>query len=225
MTLHHPLDRPIWSALDHGERHLTGGGARARRLDPDYGLFAAAASNDANDLAALGVLIAPHPLSWLVETTPLEVPGYRVAHSAIAQMVMDAPPPGIAHPDIVALTEADAEAMRALALLTEPGPFFARTHRLGQFYGIRHDGVLIAITGERMHPKGFAEVSAVCTHPDHRGGGLAAALVTHVARAMQARGDTPYLHAYAANTAATALYERLGFRLRRQMILTALTRI
>ncbi len=223
MTSPHPLDRPIWSALNHGERHLTDGGARARRLDPEYGLFAAAASNSADDLAALSVLIAPHPLSWLVETTPLDVPGYRAACSDIAQMVMEAPPPAIADADIVALTEADADAMRALAALTQPGPFFTKTHRLGQFYGIRHAGALVAMTGERMHPNGFAEVSAVCTHPDHRGKGLAAALVVHVTRAMLARGETPYLHAYAANIAATALYERLGFRLRRQMILTALT--
>nr|WP_240898070.1 GNAT family N-acetyltransferase [Agromyces luteolus] len=103
--------------------------------------------------------------------------------------------------------------MLALARLTEPGPFEARTHELGGFVGVREPttGALVAMAGERMRPDGHTEVSGVCTHPDHRGRGLAAALSIAVARRILARSETPFLHAYARNRPAVALYERLGF--------------
>jgi predicted GNAT family acetyltransferase len=34
-----------------------------------------------------------------------------------------------------------------------------------------------------------------------------------------ARGDTPFLHVYASNTGAIAVYEALGFKLRRRIAL------
>ena len=116
--------------------------------------------------------------------------------------------------DFVPLTEADAPEMRALAELTRPGPFFSRTHQLGDFVGVKIDGRLVAMSGERMKVPGFTEVSAVCTHPDFRGRGYAGALMSHVASKILARGETPFLHSYAANTGAIALYEALGFRFR-----------
>ena len=51
--------------------------------------------------------------------------------------------------DIVTLEDADAPEMLALARLTEPGPFLARTHVLGTFRGIRVGGRLAAMAGER----------------------------------------------------------------------------
>jgi hypothetical protein len=74
--------------------------------------------------------------------------------------------------------------------------------------------------GERMKPDGFTEVSGVCTHPDHRGRGYAAALMRKVATGIQARGETPFLHAYASNREALALYERLGFATRCEVLMT-----
>jgi predicted GNAT family acetyltransferase len=68
------------------------------------------------------------------------------------------------------------------------------------------------MAGERMKQAGFTEVSGVCTHPDVRGRGLARLLSAHVARRILARGETPYLAAYATNTPAIRLYESLGFR-------------
>jgi ribosomal protein S18 acetylase RimI-like enzyme len=126
--------------------------------------------------------------------------------------------------DIVALGEADAAEMLALATLTRPGPYRARTHELGDFIGVRQDGRLVAMAGERLKPVGFAEVSAVCTHPDHRGRGYAGALMRQVASRMLARGETPFLHVYATNTGAIALYEALGFRLGREIVMTVLAR-
>ena len=73
------------------------------------------------------------------------------------------------------------------------------------------------MAGERMKPDGYVEVSGVCTHPDHRGHGYAAMLSTAVAERILARGETPFLHAFATNTAAIRLYERLGFSLRTEV--------
>jgi len=115
------------------------------------------------------------------------------------------------------LTDQDAAEMRALALMTKPGPFLPLTHRLGRFVGIREEGRLIAMAGERMRVPGFAEVSGVCTHPEHRGRGHAKGLMQVVVRTMLQRGETPFLHAYAAHEATVALYETLGFRIRARM--------
>ncbi|WP_163317661.1 GNAT family N-acetyltransferase, partial [Enterobacter hormaechei] len=71
---------------------------------------------------------------------------------------------------------------------------------------------LIAMAGERMRTPGFTEVSGVCTHPDFRGAGLAGKLMRAVAARIVARGELPFLHAYADNASAIALYERLGYR-------------
>jgi predicted GNAT family acetyltransferase len=122
---------------------------------------------------------------------------------------------------IEALTEADAEEMLALAKLTEPGPFTLKAQALGTFYGIRIDDRLAAMTGERMKVDGFGEVSGVCTHPDFRGKGLARILSVLVARKILARGETPFLHAWADNVGAIRLYEQIGFTVRAELKLLA----
>ena len=113
--------------------------------------------------------------------------------------------------------------MLALALLTMPGPFRARTHRLGRFIGVREDGRVIAMAGERMRMPGYAEVSGVCTHPDFRGRGLAGRLMCQVMQTMQARGETPFLHAYASHEKTIALYRTLGFEVRAELPMRVLT--
>jgi predicted GNAT family acetyltransferase len=223
----HPLDRPVWRALTTRQSALALGDGRAVRLSPDYGLFAAAADAGADSLAALGALLPAEGVVWSVEAEAWPPPpgGTIVQRAEVNQMVAEAlaPPPPAAG-EVVRLCEADAAEMRALALLTEPGPFFERTHQLGDFVGIRHGGVLAAMAGERLRPEGFTEVSGVCTHPDHRGRGHAAALTHAVAQAILERGETPFLHVYAGNTAAIAVYERLGFRLRKVMAMQVLAR-
>lgn len=115
------------------------------------------------------------------------------------------------------LTAADAPAMAALASLTKPGPFRVRTHELGEYFGIRRDGELVAMAGERFKVPGFTEISAVCTHPTATGGGLASGLIGLLIDRITARGETPFLHVHPDNANAIRLYVKLGFVERRRM--------
>lgn len=116
----------------------------------------------------------------------------------------------------------DVPEMLELVALTKPGPLLDRTVELGTYLGIRHEGRLVAMAGERMRPAGWSEISAVCTHPDHRGRGLAGRLIRAVAAAVRERGELPFLHAAAANTGAVQLYESMGFALRRSPLFLGL---
>jgi predicted GNAT family acetyltransferase len=221
------LDRPIWNALTSRQAHFAVGDGPALRFDPEVGRFAATRDDAPDDVAALADL-APgkEPLIFIQARAPPDIPGTRVAtRGVLAQMMagpLSAPPE--ADFEIVPLGEADAAEMLALATLTEPGPFFARTHQLGDFFGVRVDGRLAAMAGERMKVPGFTEVSAVCTHPDHRGRGYGAALTHLAARRIEARGETAFLHVFPHNTGAISIYEALGFTLRREMTLTVTVR-
>jgi predicted GNAT family acetyltransferase len=123
---------------------------------------------------------------------------------------------------ILSLKPADFPEMVALATLTEPGPFRDRTATLGEFLGIRVDGRLAAMAGQRLSPTGFMEISAVCTHPDFRGRGYAQALVAAVARTIHAEGRTPFLTSLEANTGAVRVYQQVGFVVRRTFQLALL---
>jgi len=126
--------------------------------------------------------------------------------------------------EVLRLSEEDGPAMLELARMTEPGPFFEHTHRMGKFIGVKAKDLLIAMAGERLRPEGYTEVSGVCTHPDFRGRGFASGLMRIVAARILARGEVPFLHSYAENTRTIALYEALGFKLRSTMTLTVLTK-
>jgi len=126
--------------------------------------------------------------------------------------------------EVIALGEKDAPEMLELATLTRPGPFLANTHKLGRFIGLRKGGRLAAMAGERLHVDGYREVSAVCTHPDFRGRGYAGLLSRIVANRIKSEGETPFLHAYADNTPAIRLYESLGFRIERELVVQMLRR-
>lgn len=224
MTASHPLDRPAWSALTGRQAHLALGDARALRFDPDYAQFAGATDGSPESLAALGALnISPNGLGLIEVGDPALPPGAVVRSKADGvQMVAGSLNPGGRDAPFEPLGEADAAAMLALATLTAPGPFFAKTHRLGDFIGVKVDGLLVAMAGERMKPEGFTEVSGVCTHPTFRGRGYAGALMRVVTQSILERGEQAFLHAYATNTTAIALYEALGFSIRTPVTYTVL---
>lgn len=222
----HPLDQTVWSALTGAQAGLAIVYGKARRFDPAYGVFAALDDGTDQALADLGELVARHGDVAFLGDPPASAPGISVASQNLGvQMVAEAAVPARApRHAVVDLTEADAPAMFDLARLTEPGPFFEKTHLLGDFVGVKEDGRLIAMAGERMRPHGFTEVSAICTHPDCRGRGLAGELAWIVMERIFARGETPFLHAYAHNKGAISVYERLGFTLRREVLMTRLRR-
>lgn len=222
----HPLDRPVWNAFTTRQRQFALGDDRAIRVDPAIGLFAAMAENSEECRDALAALIPVEGVLGLVEReTPMLPDGVRLVRQArCVQMVADrviAPLPKF---ELLDLGDADAPEMLALATLTEPGPFAEQTHRLGSFLGVRIDGVLVAMAGERMRPPGFTEVSGVCTRPGFRGRGYAAGLMAVVISRIIARGEQPFLHAYADRAATIALYERLGFRVRTTIDYTLIER-
>ena len=220
------LDRPVWSALNSGWAALAEGDGRALRLRRDHGPFGASASPSADDLNALSALIPAAGELWVVEREEAAIPeGATVARRAVlAQMLMETFVPKRRRLEALELGDSDAAEMQALAALTKPGPFAELTHRLGGFVGVRHQGRLVAMAGERMRMDGFCEVSGVCCHPEFQGQGLAGALMSLVCERILARGETPFLHSYAHNEAAIGLYESLGFRRRATIHLTVLTR-
>ena len=222
----HPLDRPVWHALRSRQAVMAVGGDRALRFMPDVAPFAAAADDSQASLAALAALGPAEGHVVLIQASDGALPPGTIAETITAgvQMVAQRLTPLGGQAAIEPLTESDAPAMLALATLTAPGPFRERTHRLGDFLGVKHDGRLVAMAGERMKPDGFTEVSGVCTHPDARGRGYAKHLSHAVATRIVERGETPFLHAYASNVGAIALYQGLGFVIRSKMTITALAR-
>jgi len=218
----HPLDNPVLASLAGAHAGLALTGGRAARYPADVSPFCAlpdqpdaAAWADAARLVRPGEAVAfpgqlsgprgnPPPgweLDWLGE-------GVQLVATALAAKPDD---------EAVLLGPADVPDMLRLTELTKPGPFLPRTIEMGRYLGIRRDGQLVAMAGERLRPPGWTEISAVCTDPAWRGHGLASRLTRAVAAGIAARGDTPFLHAIAANTTAIRLYEELGFTWRRDV--------
>lgn len=212
----HVLDRPVWSALATRHAAFAQGDALAKRYDASIAPFAAVECDEAESLHALEKLAAPGESLFMIQTGAIVLPAGLSAVSTATgvQMVAGKAPPQVSDARVRRLTENDAAEMLALASLTKPGPFTLRAQSLGAFWGVQIDGRLAAMAGERMKQPGYAEISGVCTHPDFRGLGLGRLLSLHVANLIVARGEIPYLHAYAANAAAISLYESIGFSLR-----------
>jgi len=212
----HPLDNPALASLTGPHAHFAERRGRVLRYPMEVSPWLALPDEpDATDWADLAALVGPGneaPLAGYDGRTP---EGWElVFHLEGVQLVgedLDAAP----DPEAVRLGPADVPDMLDLVARTRPGPFLPRTVEMGTYLGIRREGVLVAMAGERLHPPGWTEISAVCTDPAVRGQGLASRLVRAVAHGITERGETPFLHTAAANTGAIRLYEALGFRLRR----------
>ena len=221
------LDRPIWHALVTRHAHFAVGAPPALRYRADIEPFVAAADDSQASADAILPLVDPGESLLLIQANRATVPTGAIVETERlgVQMVANGvafstQPPAGAEP----LGDADAADMIALAELTRPGPFRSRTHTMSQFFGIRRQGRLVAMAGERMQLPGYSEVSGVCSHPDWRGRGFARDLSIFIASRIVARGETPFLHAWADNVAAISLYEALGFKLRSEMPTMAIRR-
>ncbi|MBO0905518.1 GNAT family N-acetyltransferase [Jiella sonneratiae] len=213
------LDRPIWTALTTRQSHLALGGADARRYPPAVSPFAASRDDGEASLAALAALARPGEAMLFLQQSPAVLPpGLVATRTADAvQMVAAGPFEAVDDPRIERLGPGDAAAMLTLAELTKPGPFTLKAQSFGAFFGVKENGRLVAMAGERLKLPGMTELSGLATHPDFQGRGLGRLLFRHVAGAISARGEAVFLHAYASNEKAIRLYERLGFTLRSEM--------
>lgn len=215
----HLLDRPIWSALTTDQAHLSAGSSLARRHQPGISLFAATGEETPQALAALADLVRDDDVVVLVQAASITVPDTLVAVSqAVAvQMVLEQAIAPIVDDRIVPLGADDMDEMIALVDLTRPGPFAPGALALGRFWGIRHEGRLVAMAGERLRQTGWTEMSGVCSHPDMRGKGLGKLLSQFVSVRIRGDGRGAYLHCYESNEQAFRLYEGLGYRPRERM--------
>lgn len=222
------LERPVWSALTTAHAGFARGNDLARRYSPDVAPMCSVREVSDACLQALAALMAPGDIVGLFSAEPVAAGGGLtvLAQKFVEQMVYahGEVPPAADAGSVVKLTPADVPEMMRLVELTEPGPFAPRTIALGSYIGIRSAGELIAMAGERMKFDGFTEISAVCTHPAHRGRGLASLLARTLMRQILERGETPFLHVFSTNAGAARLYEKLGFARRRSIAVTVLKR-
>jgi ribosomal protein S18 acetylase RimI-like enzyme len=220
----HPLDHPVWNALATRQKDLAEGGALARRYPPAMVPFAAMTDTSPESFAALHALMSSSEVAVFFTTEPITPPDELKLLMARTGEQMIGTPAAVPSDDIVTLGADDVAAMMELTKLTNPGPFAARTRELGTFLGIKREGRLVAMAGERVKPADYTEITAVCVHPDFRGRGYAQMLIGAVARQVVARGEIPYLHVFSDNHSAIALYLRQGMEIRRRMHITVLGR-
>jgi predicted GNAT family acetyltransferase len=225
------LDNPIWNALSTRQSHLAVGGTRAKRFDSAISPLSGLNEQSEEAYAELAQLLAPREIAilFLTEEPKIHRGWTTLRTGLLAQMICRGEPitPSKAGKDgepftIESLTAHDVPEMLELIQITEPGPFARRTIELGGYLGIRQDGRLAAMAGQRLAPPGFTEVSAVCTHPDFRGLRFAQLLVATVAQRIHERGETPFLTLMASNTGAFRVYEAAGFETRRTLELAVI---
>lgn len=215
----HILDRPAWNALASVHSAFAEGTPLAKRYAPSIVPFAAMKDETPESIAAISALPLAGETMALVEAQPIPaLPGFEIIiDDTLVQMLAEKPFERIKDPRIEKLGDQDAADMLALATLTKPGPFTLRAQSLGTFWGIRMDGRLVAMGGQRMRQPDFAELSGLCVHPDMQGKGLGKLMLRFVAGEISAGNETVYLHAYKHNEGAVGLYRSLGFAIRSDM--------
>lgn len=213
------LDNPFWSSLRTVHRELARAAGGAARFPPEYAPFLGVADAHADVIEALRTLVAPGESVYLLGVAPTRIPdGWRLeAFAPLAQMVCDAPLEVVAGPPVLALDESHRQDVLDLTALVYPHYFRPQTMQLGRYLGIYQDGRLAAMVGERLGADGFREMSAICTHPDFLGHGYARRLTAMLGNATLEAGVMPFLHVSRQNQRAAQLYERMGYRHRRDI--------
>lgn len=218
------LDNAAYAALSGTHARFAQVRGRARRYPADVApFFALPAAPTEEDWRCATELVPPGSAAAIVD------PGGELPESwktvrdyELVQMTGEGLT-GVRAPEAVRLSAHDVPEMLELVDRTQPGPFLPRTIELGDYLGIRRDGRLVAMAGERLRFDGWTEISAVCTAPSHRGQGMASQLMRALIAGIQQRGERVFLHVLAENSNAIRLYERLGFRVRRRATLSVLT--
>jgi len=216
----HVLDNPGWHALRGRQAPLAewSGNRAAVRYAPEVSPFCAVDDASADAWDGLREFAGGGGVVLLARADPVDAPvGWRdLLRERVTQYVAADLP---TRPDLSldVLGVADASAMVELTALTQPGPFLARTHEMGTYYGLRRAGQLVAMAGERLNLDGWTEISAVCVHPDARREGLGGTLTLAVAHGIRDRGDEAFLHVRDGNDPAHTLYRTIGFQVRREV--------
>lgn len=214
---------PVWHALEARQRRFAEVAGQGRKYQSDVAPFGAVGEWSEESASELRGLLRPKEVIYLMGETPVSAPaelapGLRL-QGTLAGLQMIFPECSTQEPrfrrrddvEIVRLSCADAADMVELTTIAFPGYFRIRTCEMGAYYGVRVDGRLVSMAGERMKFDRYVEVSGVCTHPEHTGKGYAAALITQLLADHRRDGWISCLHLSAANKRAFDLYERLGF--------------
>jgi ribosomal protein S18 acetylase RimI-like enzyme len=221
----HPLDNPVWSSLSAAHAGLADfaevAGGRAGCYQRDVCPFGALAdTRNPSSWSALAYLLEGRDVFLIID--PNGIPGGWEVTGTIPGVQMDGSSlEPAADGELVRLGPVDVSEMLDLVKRTRPGPFLPRTIEMGTYLGLRREGSLIAMAGERLRPTGWTEISAVCTAAAFRGQGTGTRLVRAVAAAIRARDERPFLHVAATNDRAIRLYLTLGFELRRTVSFTS----
>ena len=220
-VMEHVLDNPVWHALIGSHRSHAMGRGLARHYPRDMAPFSAIVERSDAAYADLAVDLPPGTEARLFRTyeEPLPSGWQQLDCFPMLQMVARGAPQRVSKAGVL-LSEVDTRAMTELAEIAKPGPFGSRTPLLGRYLGVREGDHLLAMAGERMRLPGYVELSAICVHPDARGRGYAADLTSRLMRMALDRGDMPFLHVRLDNADAVALYRRLGFETRRELVVT-----
>ncbi len=218
--MEHLLGSPAWHALNSGNKNLGFGNEKVKYFAGDVSPFAAMVANTDENLQLLHEIYPgdrPALLMSEIEISipkPWQVPAFVKGIQMVCkkQALND-----MAGDKIVPLSGEHVPQMLELTKLTNPGPFAKRTIEFGHYAGIFEGEQLVAMAGQRLHAYDYAEVSAVCTHPDYTGKGYAKRLVDHQVRRIFAEGNIPYLHVRHDNLRAIQVYENAGFCKSRDM--------
>lgn len=212
------LDNPFWSSLRSRHRHIARCAGAVARYPADVAPFLGVEDADVDVETALGALVPSDDTVLLLGVAPIVPRGWQLDRFAdLAQMICTDPIDVLDGPEVVELTDAHRADALALTALVYPHYFRPRTMELGRYFGIYVEGRLAAMAGERLGMDALQEISAVCTHPDFNGRGLARRLTALLANDNIDRGRMPFLHVSHDNVRAKRMYQQLGFHCRRDI--------